>query len=83
MNTEISYIEWNSATQQVINTFKTEVTRKLDSSEMVTRLLNDFMASQTFDDMFKKELTVPIFDINEGILEMAPLDFEYADGAKV
>ena len=50
---------------------------------MTTRLLNDFIAGEAFDDMFKKEITVPIFDINEGILEMAPLDFEYADGAKV
>ena len=50
---------------------------------MTTRLLNDFIAGEAFNDMFKKEITVPIFDINEGILEMAPLDFEYADGAKV
>ena len=50
---------------------------------MTTRLLNDFIAGEAFNDKFKKEITVPIFDINEGILEMAPLDFEYADGAKV
>ena len=26
---------------------------------------------------------MPIFDINEGILEMAPIDFEFIDGATV
>ena len=80
---QISTIEWNQTTKPVIEIYRREVFRKLNNCDLHKRLINDFMEKPCFIDNWKKEYTVPIFDVNEGILEMAPIDLEFADGVAI
>ena len=74
---QISKIDLSKDLKPAIDLFKKEVTQKLACADIQVNLLNNYLASDFFNDKFKKEFEVPA--VGEPIL----LDLNYPDGAIV